>query len=76
MIIGPVISGFSPNEKRSHFHIFDHSIITFGGGYLCLGFSKTSHVESFDRFETVVIKKANNVVDIFRIYTRCQEDKN
>ena len=28
--IDPVINGFSPNELRSHFHIFDHPIITFG----------------------------------------------
>ena len=28
-IIDPVINGFSPHEARSHFHIYDNSIITF-----------------------------------------------
>ena len=30
IIIDPVISGFSPNEERSHLYICDHLIITFG----------------------------------------------
>ena len=29
-IINPVIDGFIPNDESSHFHICDHSIITFG----------------------------------------------
>ena len=28
-IIYPVIDGFSPNDESSHFHICDHSIVTF-----------------------------------------------
>ena len=30
MIIDPVINGFSTNSVKSDFHIFDHSIVTFG----------------------------------------------
>ena len=40
---------FSQNDESSYFHIFDHSIVTFGIGK-CLGLSNTSHVDSLDMF--------------------------
>ena len=33
MIVDPIINGFIPDEVKSHLHIFDHSIITFGKYY-------------------------------------------
>ena len=33
IIIDPIVTRFSPNALRSHIHIFDHSIITFGGRF-------------------------------------------
>ena len=56
-IIDPVINGFSPNELTSHFHIYDHSIFSFGIGWLFLVFSNTSHVDSLDRFIKLVVYK-------------------
>ena len=37
-IIDPVIDGFSPNDESNHFHICDHSIVTFGIREKCIGF--------------------------------------
>ena len=54
----PVINGFSPNEVKIHFHICDHSIVTFGIRELCLVFSNTSHIETLDRFRKPVVDKA------------------
>ena len=55
MAIDPVINIFSSNEVRSHLQISYHSIIDFEKIGLCLGFSKTSHVESLDRFIKSVV---------------------
>ena len=35
-----VINGFSANEVKSHFHIYDNSIVTFGTRGVYLGFSR------------------------------------
>ena len=55
MRIDPDNNGFSPNEVKSHFYICDHSILTFGKRGLCLGFSKTSHVDSLDKIRKSVV---------------------
>ena len=57
MIIDPVINGFSPNEVRSHLQICYHSIIDFWKIVLCLGFSKTSHVDILYSFIKSVVEK-------------------
>ena len=56
-IIDPIINGFSPNEVRNNFHIYDQSIVTFGIRGLCSGFSNTSHVDSLDRFRKLFVDK-------------------
>ena len=56
-IIDPVINLFIPNEVRSHFHIYDHSIVKFGIRGLCLWISNTSRVNSLDRFRKSVVNK-------------------
>ena len=66
MMIDPVINGFISNEVKSHFHIFDHSIITFGIKGFCLGFSNTSNVDSLDTFiKTVVDKVKLDIIYLF-----------
>ena len=50
MKIDPVIYGFSPNEVRIYFHIFHHSIFTFGIRGFYLGLPNTSHRDSLDFF--------------------------
>ena len=57
MMIYPVINRFNTNEIKCHFHIFDHYMVTFGIIGLCLGFSKTSHVDSLDRLRKLVVDK-------------------
>ena len=56
-IIDPVINGFSPNEVRSHLHICNYSIVTFGIRVLCLESSNTSRVNSLDGFRASVVGK-------------------
>ena len=56
-IIDLIINGFSPNDISSHFHICDHSIVTFGITEKHLGFSNDSHVDSLDRFRRSVVDK-------------------
>ena len=63
-IIDLVINGFSPNQVRSHLHIYDNSIITFGIRKLFLGFSNTSHIDSLDRLRKSVIYKVKTEVYI------------
>ena len=58
-IIDPVLNVFSPNYVSSYFHIYDHSIVTFGIREECIGFSKTSRVDSLDRFIRSVVNKVN-----------------
>ena len=36
--IDPVINEFSPNEVKSHLHIFDHSSVNIGIRGFCIGF--------------------------------------
>ena len=57
MMIDTVINGFSLNKVRSHFHICDFSIVTFGIRGLCLGFSNTYHVDGLDRIRKSVVDK-------------------
>ena len=63
MMIDPVIAGFITNEGRSHLHIFDQSIITFGKIGFCSGFSSTSYVETVNRFRKVVLENINDVIE-------------
>ena len=63
-IVDPVINLFSPNELRSHFHICDHSIVTFGIRGFCLGVLNTSDVDSLDRFRKPVVDKLKTDVCI------------
>ena len=58
-IIDPVLNVFSPNYVSSYFHIYDHSIVIFGIREECIGFSKTSRVDSLDRFIRSVVNKVN-----------------
>ena len=60
MKIDGIISGFGPNEVRSYYTIFDHSIATFGIIVLCLGFSNIYYVDSLYRF-------IKSVVDNFKL---------
>ena len=53
----PVINVFNPREVRSNSYICYHSILIFGIRVLCLGFSKTSHIDSLDRFRKLVVDK-------------------
>ena len=62
MMINQVIKRFSPNEVKSHFHICDHSIITFCRRLLCLGFSNTSWVDILYRFIKSVVDKVKTDV--------------
>ena len=54
-IIDPVINGFIPNDVSIHFHICDHSIITFGIRECVLWLSNTFHVENLDGFIKLVV---------------------
>ena len=63
MIIYPFINVFSPNEVRSHLHICDHSIITFGKIGFYLGFSNTSRVVSLDKFRKAVVEMVKLDID-------------
>ena len=56
-IIDPVINGFSTNDVSSHFHICDHSIVTFGIREKCIWFSETSRVDILYRFRRSVVDK-------------------
>ena len=48
-------------------HIYDQSIVTFGINGLCLGFSKTSHVDVLDKFiKTVVYKVKFDISIVFK----------
>ena len=48
-------------------HIYDQSIVTFGINGLCLGFSKTSHVDVLDNFiKTVVYKVKFDISIVFK----------
>ena len=64
-IIDSVINGFSPHEVRSHFHIYDTSVVTFGIRDICFGSSNTSNVDSLDRFRKSVVDKVITEVCIF-----------
>ena len=65
-MIDTVINVLSPNELRRHFHICDHSIITYRKIGFCLGFSNTFHVDSLDRFRKAVVEKFYIDIDNFR----------
>ena len=56
-IIDPVIDEFIPNDESSDFHIFDHSIVTFGIKEIFIGLSNTCHVAILDRFRRSVVDK-------------------
>ena len=64
-VIDTVILWFGPNEVTSHLHICDHSIATFVIRRLYLGFSKTPHVDSLDRFIKSVADHVKTDVCIF-----------
>ena len=59
------INVFSPIEVKVHFHVCDHSIVTFVQRGLCLGFSKTSNVGSLDRFRKSVVDKVKFDIRLF-----------
>ena len=63
-MIDPVINESSPNEVKIYSHICDHSIVIFGIRGFCLGFSKTSRVESLDGFRKLVVDKVKFYVHI------------
>ena len=75
MVIDPVINVFSPNEVSSHFQICDHSIINFGKIGFCLGFSKTSHVESLDRFIKSMVEKVELEINNLMKQKHSKEEK-
>ena len=56
MMIDPVINGFSTNEVRRKFQIYDHSIITFGERRFHLGFSNNSRVDSLEISRKLVVE--------------------
>ena len=67
MQIDPVIDEVSPNGLISGFHIYDHSIVTFGIRGFYLGFSKTSHAESLDRFRKLVVHRVKLDISVLKI---------
>ena len=66
MKIDPVINGFNLNEVKNNFHFYHHSIVTFCIRGLFLGFSNTSHVDSFDMFRKPVVYKVKLDICIFK----------
>ena len=64
MVIDKFISVYIPNEKTNRKFVINPSKIL--GKTLCLFFSNTSYVRSFDRFRILVIEKANNIIEILR----------
>ena len=67
MEIHPVINGVSPHEVKSHLHICDIFVVTFGIRVSCLGFSKTPHVDSLYRFRKSVVNKFKTNICIKKI---------
>ena len=64
MVIDTFISVYIPNEKTNRKFVINPSKIL--GKTLCLFFSNTSYVRSFERFRILVIEKANNIIEILR----------
>ena len=59
MKFDPVINEFNTNEVKSHMHICDNSIFTFGIRVTRLGFSKTSYVDSLYMFKNQLLIRSN-----------------
>ena len=66
-IIDSVMNVFSPDDIIIHLYICDQSIVKFFIRRLYLGFSNTSHVDSFDRFRELVVDNAKTEVCIKKI---------
>ena len=65
MMVDPVINVYTPNELKIHLHICDHSIINFGTRWFCLGFKKTSHVDSLDGFRNTFADQVKFDISLF-----------
>ena len=66
MIIDPVTNEFIPNEVKGNLYICDHSILTFGKGGICLGFSNTSHVDILYMLRKSIVDKVK--IDVFIVF--------
>ena len=56
-IIDPVINVFIPNDESINLQICDQSIVTFVIREKYIGLSKTSHIDSLERFRISVVDK-------------------